>query len=191
MRTPSDSQQNFKTATSHMKRSLLLRFGIRNLVNDKSHAALRDDVGNAVAQLDADNGFRWIKVEHWKQVHNWVGAPTNARHYLRSTDLSRNDWVFFTFSGRSKSDKELVHNIQEETHRQEPTYPSWRQVTRDNKLTVIARHDHKSRADAKGPSSRIEVLVIKLHHEKDFDQKQRNRQQPVHVTVGVIERYPC
>merc|ERR1712107_254882 len=121
LRPPSDSCHNWDA--SHDTRSclLLLRLGIRNLVDDQANSTLGNDVGHAIAQLDTNDCPCWVDLEHWKQVNDRVGAPTDACHDLSCADFARNLCVLFALGGRCKADKEL-DNVQKERHGQKPAH---------------------------------------------------------------------
>ena len=54
--------------------TLLLRFGVGDLVDDQSDTALGDDVGGAVTQLNGDNRMCCLNFEHGEQIHYRIGA---------------------------------------------------------------------------------------------------------------------
>merc|ERR1712028_183905 len=169
---------------------LLVGLRVGDLIDDNSHAALRDDVGTAVADLNADNRMCSIDAHHGEQVHHRICAPTDHCPHLCSSDLSGDNWVSLVVGGLCKSIEELIHNVQEEDHGDEPASPTWCQVTGDNKLAVVARGNHESRTHTKVPSLAAECCVIELHHETDLNQEQGHSQEPIHVTIGVVE-CPC
>merc|ERR1719408_582426 len=55
--------------------------------DQQTNTALRDDVREAVAQLDADNGLRAGGAEHGDDVHERVGQPREHGHPLGRLDL--------------------------------------------------------------------------------------------------------
>merc|ERR1712137_213789 len=110
------SSKSIRLAIQLKRHSLLLRLGIGNLIDNQPDPALGNDVGYTIAQLDANDCPRWIDLEHGEQVHNWVSAPADACHNLRGTNLTGNNWVLLALGGSGKSDKELVHDVQEEGH---------------------------------------------------------------------------
>merc|ERR1712187_1006948 len=67
--------------------SLLLGLRVCDLVDHQSNAALGDDIGNAITNLNGDNGRCGVDAEHRDQVHHWVCAPANHRHHLRRLDF--------------------------------------------------------------------------------------------------------
>ena len=67
---------------------LLVGLGVRDLVDDQAHTALGDDVGGAIADLNADNGMGGIDAKHGEQVHNRVCAPTDHGHDLCIANLA-------------------------------------------------------------------------------------------------------
>merc|ERR1712039_725653 len=81
------------------------------------------------AHLNGYDCFRCCEAEHWEQIDNRVRAPTDHGHNLRRVDLLCNLWVGFTGGGSCKAHQKLVHDVQEEAHGEEPTHPSWGQIT--------------------------------------------------------------
>merc|ERR1740117_2294323 len=169
------------------QKCLFVGLGVRDLVDHNSHTALGDDVGAAVANLNADDGMCGIDAHHGEQVHNGVCAPTDHGPHLSSADLCGDGWVSLSSCGLCKTIEELVHNVQEEDHGNEPAHPTRGQVTGDNKLAIVAGGDHEGRANAKVPSLAAECCIVDLHHQKDLDQEQWHGQEPIHVTVGIVE----
>merc|ERR1712064_150111 len=98
---------------------------IRDLVDDQSHTTLGDDVGNAVTDLNGDNRLCSVNAKHGEQVHNRICTPTDHGHHLGNFDLVLDDYVGLTVRCSRKTDEELKDNVQEETHRQKPTDPTW------------------------------------------------------------------
>ena len=47
---------------------------VRDLVNNQSYSALREDVRHAISHLNEYNSLGCRKTEHWQQVHNWSCA---------------------------------------------------------------------------------------------------------------------
>merc|ERR1712217_126156 len=98
-----------QAATMHM----LLQREIGNLIDNQPYTTFGDDVGHTITYLDPHYCACWVDAKHRKQVHNRVRAPTNARHDLRSTDLSCDDRILFTFGCGRESNEELVNDVQE------------------------------------------------------------------------------
>merc|ERR1711953_459361 len=146
--------------------SWILGLRVGDLVNHQSHTALRDDVGDTVADLNGDNRRRGIDAEHGEQVHDRVCAPANYSHHLSSLDFALDFWVGFGVRGSRKANEKLIDNVQEEAHGEGPAHPTWCEVTRDDKLTVIARYNHQSSAHPESPSLAAVCLVVKFHHQE-------------------------
>ena len=51
------------------------RLDLGDVVREQADAALRDDVGDAIADLNPDNSTRPRDAQHGNDVHNGVGAP--------------------------------------------------------------------------------------------------------------------
>merc|ERR1719235_881673 len=154
----------------------------------RANSTLGDDVRDAVANLDVDNGAASAKANHWEQVHNWVCAPADDSPHLSLLDLGLDNWISLLSCGGSEADQKLINNIQEEAHGNEPADPARSEVTCDNQLTIVAADDHEGRASTKGLCLCRELLIRELHDKENLDQEQRHSQQPVHVTIGIIER---
>merc|ERR1719333_1931720 len=116
-----DSNQK---CSSLRQESLLGRLGIGDLVNDEANTALGDDVGDAVANLDVDDRAASTEANHWEQVDNWVCAPAHNSPHLCLLDLALDDWVLLLGCSSSKANQELVHNVEEEAHRDGPANPA-------------------------------------------------------------------
>merc|ERR1711865_559162 len=173
--------------TSSWQEGLLVRLCVGDLIDHNAHTALGDDVGGAVAELNADNRMRSIDAKHGEQVHNRICAPADNRQHLRISDLSSDNWISLTVCSLCETVEKLIDNVQEEDHGQEPAHPTRGQVTGDNKLAVIARRDHQGRTDSKVPSLAAEGCIVEFHHEEDLNQEQGHCQEPIHVTVGIVE----
>merc|ERR1719197_1987033 len=93
-----------------------------------------------------------VDAHHGEQVHNWVCAPTDDGHDLRTANLALENLISLLVSGFRKADEKLIDNVQEEHHGQEPAHPTWGEISSDNELAVVARGNHESRTYAEGPS---------------------------------------
>merc|ERR1711865_26362 len=120
------------------QQALLLGLGEGDLVNEQSNTALGNDVGHAVTNLDRHHSRRCASAKHGEQVDNWVCAPADDGHHLRSLDLALDRLISLTVGGSGETDKQLIHNEDEEHHRDEPADPTRSEVTSDNQLTVVA-----------------------------------------------------
>merc|ERR1712083_251449 len=174
-----------------LQKVLLAGLRVRDLVNHQANSALGNYIRHAVSQLDRYHCLGRREAEHWEQVHNWVCAPADHSHNLGCANFGCDNWVSFAGGSGRKADKQLVDDVQEESHGGKPAHPSWGQVTCDNELSVVSRHDHKSRTEAQRPCSRAEITSIQLHDQKNLDQKQWHREQPIHVAVRIVEWHAC
>merc|ERR1712023_123189 len=173
--------------TSRSEELLCVRLSISDLVDDEANTALGDDVRHAVANLDGHNRLGGIDSEHWEEVHNWVCAPADDGHHLSHLDLALDGWVRLQLSCSGQANQQLVHNVQEEEHGHKPAHPAWGQITGDSQLSVVATDDHECRTNTQGLCLLIVHLRLQLHHQQDLDQQQRHGQEPIHVTVGIVE----
>ena len=87
------------------------------------YSVLWDNVGGAIADLNADNCLCSIDVHHREQVHNRMCAPTDHRPHLCGSDLAGDGWVSFGMCGLCRAIEEHVHNVHEENHGQSPAHP--------------------------------------------------------------------
>merc|ERR1712039_381758 len=179
------------SSSSSSEEGFLLGLGACDLVDHDANTALGDDVRHAVAQLDGDHRGCSIDAQHGEQVHNRVSAPGDDGHDLGRLDLARNHWVALACGCSCQTDKKFVHNVEEEAHGQEPAEPTWGEVTGDNQLTVITRDIHEGRAETKSPGLAAVLLWGQLHHQQDFDQKEWHCEEPIHVSVCIVERNTC
>merc|ERR1711982_130093 len=91
--------------------NLLLGLLVGDLIDEQANSTLGDDVRDAVANLDVDNGAASTKANHWEQVHNWVCAPAQDGPHLSLLNLALDNWVSLLSSGSSEANKKLVDNI--------------------------------------------------------------------------------
>ena len=99
-----------------LQTTLLAGLCIRDLVNHQAYSTLGNYVRHAVAQLNRYHGFACRETEHWEQIHNWVCAPADHGHDLGRANFRSDNWVSFAGRGRRKADKQLVDDVQEESH---------------------------------------------------------------------------
>jgi len=168
---------------------LFVGLGVRDLVDHEANTALGDDVGGAVTDLDADDGVGGIDAQHGEEVHDGVGAPRDHGHDLSGLDLAADHWVSLGIGGCGQTDEELVDDVQEKSHGHEPAHPARGQVAGHDELSVITGDDHEGGAEAEGPGLAAEGLVIEFHHQEDLDQQKGHGQEPVHVSVCIVERH--
>ena len=77
------------------------------------------------------------------------------------------------------------------SHGDGPADPTWCEVTGDNKLAIVATDDHKGRSQPQSLSLGREDIIWQLHDQKDLDEQQWDSEQPVHVSVCIIEWHAC
>merc|ERR1711976_1155710 len=165
------------------------RFRISDLIDEEPNSALGDDVRSAVADLNGDHSRGCVDAQHGEEVDHWISAPADHCHELGALDLALDSLICLTVGGGRKTNKELIHDVEEEAHGQKPAKPARSEVTGDNQLTVVARDDHESRANSKYPRLATVFLRSQIHHQENLNEQKRHSQQPVHVTVRIIERY--
>merc|ERR1712060_875328 len=91
---------------------LVLRLGGCDVVNVQPDTALGDDVRHAVAALDGDDGGGAGEAEHWKHIHDRVGAPADDCDQLTLLDQARDGGVLLSSCGISQADEQSVNDVQ-------------------------------------------------------------------------------
>merc|ERR1711862_428333 len=140
-----ENKSVFVVFQSRERHELLFRLCVGDLVDDQTNAALGNDVRDAIANLDSHHSMSGINAKHGEEVHHRVCAPADHCHDLCSLDLALNFWVRLTVRGFRQANKELVDDVQEEHHGDEPAHPARSQVASDDQLTIVARDDHEGR----------------------------------------------
>merc|ERR1711965_61137 len=163
------------------------RLGVGDLIDGQTYSALGNDIRDAIANLDAHHCVCSVDAQHWEEVHDWVCAPADHRHHLCSLDLAFDHWICLAVGGIRKANEEFVHNVQEEHHGNEPAHPPWGQVASDDQFAIVARNNHQSSSHSQGLGLIVVVPLVKLHHQENLDEQQRHSQEPVHVTVSIVE----
>jgi len=144
-----------------------LRFG--DLVDHQTDATFGNNVRDAVANLDRDDGLRSINAKHREKVHDWIRAPADHCHNLRSADLAPNDWVWLTVRGSREANEEFIDDVQKEAHGNKPAAPTWSQVTADEQFTIVARDDHKGSEQSKGPRFGAVFFLWQVHDQENLN----------------------
>merc|ERR1712048_1188124 len=152
------------SAQSSAQEALLGGLGIGDLVDQESNTALGNDVRGAIANLNGHDRVCCCDAVHWEQVNHWVGAPADHGHNLGGADLAPDCWVSLVVGGSGKT---------------------------NNELTVVAGDNHEGRAKSKCPGLAVVRLLVQIHHQEDLNEQQRHSQEPVHVSVGIVERHTC
>merc|ERR1712113_728481 len=99
--------------------------------------------------------------------------------------------VGLELGGLAQAHQQLLDDVEEEGHGDEPADPTRRQVTSHGQLPVIAADDHQGRANTQRLCLGIEGRVIQLHDKQDLDEQQWNGQEPIHVTIRIVEGHAC
>merc|ERR1712100_161174 len=132
-----------KKRTATRSGQLLLRLRVRDLVDQDPHTTLRDDVGHGVTELNGDHRRGATDVQHGEQIDHWVCAPTDHSPDLRGRNLRLDGRVLLLVGGIAETDEELLNDVQEEAHGEEPAPPTIGEVTCDGELYVVARGNHE------------------------------------------------
>merc|ERR1712087_325452 len=98
--------------------------GVGDLVDDKADTALGDDVGDAVADLDVDDGLSAGEAHHWEDVDDGVGQPREHRQALGRVEQITDVVILLRLGGLSETVDELVDDVNEEKHRAAPVGPA-------------------------------------------------------------------
>merc|ERR1712076_6958 len=141
--------------TPSSQQGLLLRLRVRDLVDQDPNTALRDDVGHGVTELNGDHRLGATDVHHGEQIDHWVCAPTDHSPDLRSRNVRPDARVLLLIGGIFETDEELLNDVQEEGHGEEPARPTSAQVTCDGELSVVAGGNHERRSETKGLGLRV------------------------------------
>merc|ERR1711915_313222 len=67
---------------------ILVRLGVRDLVDHEADTTLGYYVRDAIADLDGHHSIGGGDSKHREEVDNRVGAPTEHRHHLRQLDFT-------------------------------------------------------------------------------------------------------
>ena len=86
----------------------------------------------------------------------------------------------------SQSDGELRHNIQEWNHGKAPPLPPASRTVLD--LARIAKSHHDRRCDTQPPALARRFLSWQSHNQDQLDEEERDRENPVDIPIGIIER---
>merc|ERR1719231_1214369 len=138
-----------------------------NAVHEVADAALGDDVGEGVADLDADHGGSGEAslaglgaTEHRDDEHHRVGAPREDGCPACPPDLVAHS-LWLGVLGSLKADEEGVHDVAEWRHGQSPEQPASAGVSGD--LTRVAVGNHESGGDANGYPGEITRVAVGNH----------------------------
>merc|ERR1719335_488017 len=174
---------------------LELRLGVGDLVDQEPHTALRDDIREAVAALDVQHGlcpWRALAVEphEWDDIDDRVRQPADHGPPPGLPDEVPDASVRLLLAGLLEPEDQLLNNVAERDHGTGPVVPPFGNARAgEEKLTGVPNDDHQGGGDTEAPALGAALFRRQLHAEHDLDEQQRNRQEPVHVTVGVVERH--
>ena len=121
---------------------------------------------------------------HLEDVDTWVCEPGDdcqvAGLHEESTDTLR-----VLLGGSSQANHKGLHHKGEWAHGHGPAEPAGGIVVLD--LARIADGNHESRGNSKLPCQVLSLLHWQSHDQDQLDQKQRDSQEPVNVSVGIVE----
>ena len=161
--------------------------GDRDVVDEEANAALGDDVGHTVAELDGDDRAGAIQAEHREDVHDRVRAPRDHGRPADPCELQGDLLVLLLCDSTLQADEEGVHNVQEGDHREGPPHPADVEVALDDELAGVAEDNHDAGGNAEGGRLRRGIVGWELHDEDDLNHEERHGEHPVHVPVRVVE----
>mmetsp|Transcript_37337 Transcript_37337/g.93256 ORF Transcript_37337/g.93256 Transcript_37337/m.93256 type:complete len:292 (-) Transcript_37337:67-942(-) len=165
-----------------------VRLGHGDIVDEEADAALGNDVSGAVAKLDADDRVGAVEAEHREDVHDRVRAPRDDGRPADHRELRGDRRVRLGLDRALEADQESVDDIEEGEHGGAPPHPAHVEVALNDQLSGVAEHDHQAREEAERRRHRRCLLGVELHDEHNLDQQERHGEEPIHVTVGVVER---
>merc|ERR1719433_951025 len=153
---------------------------------------LGDHVRNRVPDLLASCRRDAGDSHHLDDVHKGIGQPGNDRKPA-SVSCERCDRLPMCGGQLLRSctqpDGELLHNIQEWNHGKEPPHPSAGWIVLD--LAGIAKSHHDGRGDTQIPALAHRLLSWQPHDQDQLDEEERDRENPVDISIGIIEGRTC
>merc|ERR1719461_1012887 len=82
----------------------------------------------------------------------------------------------------------MIMTAEEGNHGSGPESPTLGQVSLvEDELAGVANDDHDGGGDSEAHSLAEEGLRVELHDEEDLKEQERHGQEPVHVSVGIVE----
>merc|ERR1712032_816121 len=159
-----------------------------DLVDEQANTALGDDVGHAVTDLHCNNCLSSSNPEHGKQINHGVCAPADDGDDLAEGDHALHCGVLLTGGGISKANEQGVDDAQEDHHGEEPACPTLAQVAADDELSWVSYGDHRGGCDSKLLAISAALSGAHLHGQDDLHEQQGPGQEPVHVSVSIVER---
>ena len=104
--------------------TLLLGFGVGDLVGHNADSALGDDVRGTVSDLNGHHRLCCPDSKHWEKVDDWVSAPADDCHDLGNLDLAPDLRVSLLGCCACKASQENIDNVAEEGHGRTPADPA-------------------------------------------------------------------
>ena len=145
---------------------------------------LGNEVRDGVADLLIAACRGTADAHHLDDVDTWVCEPGDdcqvAGLHEESTDTLR-----VRLGGSSQANHKGLHHKGEWAHGHGPEDPAGGIVVLD--LARIADGNHESRGNSKLPCQVLSLLHWQSHDQDQLDQKQRDSQEPVNVSVGIVE----
>ena len=118
-----------------------------------------------------------------------VGAPRDDRCPADLAEHAGDGRVALGVDGALQTDEEGVDDVEEWEHCGKPVGEARAELLLlDEELARVAQDDHEARRHAELPGQVGDLLGREIHAEDDLDEKERHREQPVHVAVRLARR---
>merc|ERR1719161_3135995 len=143
------------------------------------------DVSDRIADLLTGCRRHAGDPDHLDDVHEGIGQPRDDREPASVPRERRDRWCLL-LRGFAQPNRQLRHNVEKWNHGKEPPHPPAARIALD--LAWIAKSHHHSRGDAQRPALAHRFRGWQSHDENQLDEKERDRQNPVDISIGVIER---
>merc|ERR550539_2184133 len=152
--------------------------------NQHAEHCLGNDIGDGVTNLLGTSCECTAQSDHLDDVHAWIGEPRDGGQIasLHNESLGRSRLPLRRFA---QANEECIHDIAERNHSQCPPDPSLSIVILD--LTRVTKSHHKSRRHTKLPCQISCLISRQSHNQNQLDEQQGHCQEPIHVSVGIIE----
>jgi hypothetical protein len=166
-----------------------MRLGHGDGVDEEADSALGNDVRDGVSDLNEHHRLAARKADHGENVHYRVGAPRDHCRPLCLLDQATDIGVRLRFRRGSEANEQGVHNVEKRKHGEEPVQPAGIKVRLlKDEFTRVAEDDHEGSCSAKSDALRARLFSTEVHDKDYFDEEERYGQEPIHVTVSIVER---
>eukprot|EP00451_Oxyrrhis_marina_P012216 CAMPEP_0204315236 /NCGR_PEP_ID=MMETSP0469-20131031/4694_1 /ASSEMBLY_ACC=CAM_ASM_000384 /TAXON_ID=2969 /ORGANISM="Oxyrrhis marina" /LENGTH=295 /DNA_ID=CAMNT_0051295847 /DNA_START=7 /DNA_END=891 /DNA_ORIENTATION=+ len=184
---PSSSAEPSGWRTHRRDLALRLKAGLLRSDSPDQHTehSLGHDVSHAVSDLLIHRRHRPGQPDVLNDIHKRISQPANRGEVASRGDEPDNA-LGLAGSGLTQAGQQGIHHIEERDHGQRPPDPADSQVVLD--LTRVPQGHHHRARQAQLRAHGSGLTGRQLHDQDQLDQQQWHGQQPINVTVGVVER---